>query len=258
MTLDLQGVSHEYAMLGYAPAIASVEKLSLTASEGEITVLFGGSGCGKSTILNLVAGLLTPSGGTIGLKLNGARAGVDSVGFVFQTPTLIPWLSVKENAVFSALVCGNSAARISEDADRLLKQFGIAEMRDAYPRTLSGGMQQRVALIRAILSDARVLLLDEPFSNSDLVMRRALHAELRQGVEERGLIAMLVTHDVTDAALLGDQIYVLTPRPASVAFAIRNPVPREQRHTENQDARVRLADLQHLIAQELMKAMKEK
>jgi NitT/TauT family transport system ATP-binding protein len=224
----------------------------LKAVAGEITVLLGGSGCGKTTILNLIAGLLTPSAGIIELETNLSLAKVERVGFVFQTPTLIPWLSVRDNALFATLISGTPSERIHAEADRLLDEFGIASVKNAFPRTLSGGMQQRVALIRAVLSEAPVLLLDEPFSNSDLVMRRILHEELRKGVRGRNLIALLVTHDVADAALLGDNIYVLTPRPASVAFSIRNPMSKHDREFLDKDARRQLADLEHLISQKLL------
>ena len=197
--------------------------LSCSAKAKAVTVFVGPSGCGKTTLLNIVAGLLNPVSGSV------ENPGKNRFGYVFQSPSLIPWRTIRANALFGAEIVAQSDQAIQRRCNEMLIAFGLGGFEEQYPASLSGGMQQRVSIIRAVLSGAKVILLDEPFSNSDFIMRRELQRELSRLVDEEQLIAILVTHDVEDAIRIGDKIIVLTQRPARVKTEIEIPIPRTER-----------------------------
>ena len=220
----LRDVSFAYELGRSRTAV--LEGLSCGFRAGEITAIVGPSGCGKTTLLHLIAGLLEPQHGS--LDRDGISKG-GPVGYVFQTPSLIPWRNVRQNAIFGAEVAQTLNDNTEFWCDRLLAAYGLGGFESSYPNQLSGGMQQRVSIVRAVLSGARIVLLDEPFSNSDYLVRRGLHRELSRLVDENQLVAILVTHDVEDAVRLGDRVIVLTERPARVKTQIDIPVSREER-----------------------------
>jgi NitT/TauT family transport system ATP-binding protein len=154
---------------------------------------------------------------------------IGSVGYVFQTPSLIPWKSIRENALFGAEVRGRERAEIASRCDDLLAIHGLGGFETAYPSALSGGMQQRVSIIRAVLSGAKTILLDEPFSNSDFIMRRALQEELSRLVTDESLVAIMVTHDLEEAVRIADRLFVLSDRPARVNETFEIAMPRNER-----------------------------
>ncbi|MBB4659403.1 ABC transporter ATP-binding protein [Parvularcula dongshanensis] len=207
MSLEIADLSHSY---GEGTVLRS---LSLGAAPGEITCLLGASGCGKTTLLRLIAGLLPVQAGE--LRLDGkvlAGPGRNPppekrpVGLVFQEGALFPHLSVAGNVGFG-LVGGVRRNRARIEA--LLDQIGLREKADAYPNDLSGGQQQRVALARALAPSPSVVLLDEPFASVDVVRRHALREEMRSALRARGAISILVTHDPDEAMAIGDKIAVM-------------------------------------------------
>lgn len=197
-------------------AIAALEHVNLSIQEGEFVCLVGASGCGKSTLLNLIAGIYRLDQGAIAVS--------GSIGLMFQEPALFPWLTVEGN-VESAMRFRRAAIdrqRIQE----LLKIVHLEEFAQRRPHELSGGMQQRAALARALAQDAAVLLMDEPFGALDAMTRTVLHDELERIWQATGVTVIFVTHDVREAVRLGDRVILLSSRPGRVADEVTVDLPR--------------------------------
>ena len=226
--LNLQGVSYVYPATSTAQALPVISSFGGVFLPAHISVVLGPSGCGKTTLLNLIAGLIKPTEGRIHYP-EGHTEKKRRIGYVFQSPSLIPWRTIRENALFGAEITGNKDAEIVSRCGDLLRAYGLGGFEYVYPSALSGGMQQRVSIVRAVLSGAKIILLDEPFSNSDFIMRRELQGEISRLVLEERLIAILVTHDIEEAVRIGDKVVVLTQRPARVSAEIDIPIPREER-----------------------------
>ncbi|MET7244095.1 ABC transporter ATP-binding protein [Methylobacterium sp. EM32] len=208
----------------YADGTRALADISLTLRAGEIVALIGGSGCGKTTLLRLIAGLDRASAGTIHLDGEGVTAPHPGVGIVFQEPRLLPWLSVADNVAFGLadLPKAERRARVAHALDRV----GLAEHSQRWPRDLSGGQQQRVAIARAFVAAPKVLLLDEPFSALDALTRAGLHRHLLSLWEESRPTVLLVTHDVAEAVALADRAVVLRPKPGRIDDTIPLPLSR--------------------------------
>jgi ABC-type nitrate/sulfonate/bicarbonate transport system ATPase subunit len=206
-----------------------LQEFSSNFTEAEIAAIVGPSGCGKSTFLNVIAGILPPDSGTVTLKDGHSSRNAGGVGYVFQNASLIPWRTILENAMLGAEIAKKSVPEATAKATNLLTSYGIDKFRNTYPATLSGGMQQRVSLVRAIVSGAKILLLDEPFSSSDYLMRRTLQRDLSEAVSSESLIALFVTHDLEEAVMIADRIIVLSARPANIIKEIKISVPRTER-----------------------------
>ncbi|MBO0833466.1 MAG: ABC transporter ATP-binding protein, partial [Actinobacteria bacterium] len=189
--------------------LLALDGVSLTVRDGEFVCIIGASGCGKSTLLNLVAGLDQPTSGRV--ETGGRR-----VGLMFQEPALFPWLTAGRNVELALRARGvPKAARRAHVAD-LLATVRLTGFADKRPHELSGGMRQRVALARALAQDADVLLMDEPFGALDAMTRDLLHDEIERICADRTLTVLFVTHNVREAARLGDRVAVLSSRPGRV------------------------------------------
>ena len=209
--------------------------LSGSVVPGELVAVIGPNGCGKSTLLRTIAGLLAPSAGRIGLGPDGSppRVGDGRIGLVFQQPRLLGWRSALDNVALPLELNGTPRVERHQAAERALAQVGLAQVGLAddivgalRPRELSGGMQQRVALARSLVTDPPVLLLDEPFSALDALTRDAFDVQLEALWLARRRTVVLVTHSVGEAIGLADRIWVMTPRPGRVAAEIRVPLAR--------------------------------
>ena len=201
-------------------AITALEDVSLRVAEGEFVCLVGASGCGKSTLLNLIAGIYHIDQGSI-------QIGRNRVGLMFQEPALFPWLTVQRN-VESAMRFRKMApdkGRVKE----LLSIVHLEEFADRRPHELSGGMQQRAALARALAQDADILLMDEPFGALDAMTRMVLHDELERIWQATGVSIVFVTHDVREAVRLGDRVILLSSRPGRVVDEIPVSLERPRR-----------------------------
>ncbi len=210
----------------------ALRNIALEIAQGEIVAMVGGSGCGKTTLLRLVAGLDAPSAGQI--ELDGADLHEPSadVGIIFQEPRLLPWLSVADNIAFGIahLAREEREARVS----RALLRIGLAGYEKRWPRELSGGQAQRVAIARALVTQPKVLLLDEPFSALDAFTRASLHEHLLALWETDRVSLLIVTHDVDEAVTLADRIVVMQPKPGRIftEIGVDLPRPRNRRSDE--------------------------
>jgi NitT/TauT family transport system ATP-binding protein len=190
-------------------AVQALDKVSLTVADGEFVCLIGASGCGKSTLLNLVAGLDSATSGQVSTA--GRR-----VSLMFQEPALFPWLTAARNVELALQAKGVPRASRQARAAELLETVRLTGFSDKRPHELSGGMRQRVALARALAQEADVLLMDEPFGALDAMTRDLLHDELERICAERKMTVLFVTHNVREAARLGDRVIVLSSRPGRV------------------------------------------
>jgi NitT/TauT family transport system ATP-binding protein len=215
----LAGVSKTYGR--GTTAVQALDHVSLTVAPGEFTCLIGASGCGKSTMLNLVAGLDKPTAGTI--SVNGR------IAMMFQEPALFPWLSAAGNIELALRARGVGRADRKRQALELLETVHLGGFGPKQPHELSGGMRQRVALARALAQDADVLLMDEPFGALDAMTRDFLHDELDRVCAGRNLTVLFVTHNVREAARLGDRVVLLSSRPGRVIADFPVPIPRPRR-----------------------------
>jgi NitT/TauT family transport system ATP-binding protein len=207
-------------------SVAALDGVSLNVEKNEFAAIVGPSGCGKSSLLRLVAGLIEPSAGQI--RLDGelvTRPGRDR-GMVFQSYTLFPWLTVKQNVEFGPRLAGMHTSERARVSARILAEVGLEAFENAYPKLLSGGMMQRVALARALANEPEVLLMDEPFGALDSQTRSLMQELLLRIWEHSHKTVLFITHDIDEAILLGDRVYVMTARPGRIKEMIQIDIPR--------------------------------
>jgi NitT/TauT family transport system ATP-binding protein len=244
--ITLDRVSKTFASrAGEVHALADV---SLEIGERELVTVVGASGCGKSTLLRLVAGLVLPSGGRVAIRGQAVTRPRSEIGIVFQSPTLLPWRDVVDNVLFPLRMTGRLRPDSRERALALIRLAGLAGFEGRFPRELSGGMQQRAAICRALVGDPEILLMDEPFGALDALTREEMSLELLRIWAERPKTIVFITHSIPEAVLLGDRVVVMSPRPGRIAEIIDVPLPRprsfEQEATrEFQHCAQRIRDL---------------
>ncbi|HYU21177.1 MAG TPA: ABC transporter ATP-binding protein [Chloroflexota bacterium] len=229
--------------------VLALSDASFDVSAGEFVSIVGPSGCGKSTLLKLIGGLSTPSQGEVtidGRQVDGPRR---DVGFVFQDPTLLPWRNVIQNAMLGIEVLGLDRAIYRTRAQELIDLVGLHGFEKARPSELSGGMQQRSAIVRALLHDPHLLLMDEPFGALDAMTRESMGFELLRIWESRRTSIVFVTHSVPEALFLADRVIVLSPRPGRILDII--PVglarPRELEMMGSQDVGQKATHIRQLL-----------
>jgi NitT/TauT family transport system ATP-binding protein len=219
-------ISVDDAVKQFEGGVLAVDHVSFETTPGEFVSIVGPSGCGKSTLLRLIAGLIPLSSGGIavnGLEVTEPR---QDVALMFQRPTLLPWRTALQNALLPPKLGGKLDEAAERQAYELLDLVGLGGFEHTYPRHLSGGMQQRVALARLLMVGVDVLLLDEPFAAVDQLTRERLNFELLRVHERMSATALLVTHNITEAILLADRVIVMTPRPGRIADVIEVPFER--------------------------------
>jgi NitT/TauT family transport system ATP-binding protein len=221
---EIEGLSKTYAR----NALVALTDVNLTIRAGEFVSVIGSSGCGKSTLLKIMAGLLPPTEGAVMLEGEPVLGPREDIGMMFQQATLFPWRTTMENVVLPIEVReGKAAARERHgDAAALLELVGLKEFAHAYPNELSGGMAQRAAICRMLVTQPAVLLLDEPFSALDELTRDFMNMEMQRICMARHATAFLVTHSIQEAVLLSDMVYVMSPRPGRFVEAVEVDLPR--------------------------------
>ena len=196
--------------------VVALDGIDLEIAEGELVCLLGPSGCGKSTLLNAVAGFTTPTSGTIEAGGTAVSGPAPERGMVFQEYALFPWMSVRANIAFGLEMRGESKAIIDDRVGTLLEQLHLSEFANRFPKDLSGGMRQRVAIARLLALDSPILLMDEPFGALDALTRRNLQDELLRIWSGTNKTVLFVTHSIEESLYLADRIIVMTYRPGRV------------------------------------------
>ena len=206
--------------------VVALKDVSVSIDANEFITLVGPSGCGKSTLLRIVAGLILPTAGTASIGGVPIREPRSETGIVFQAPTLLPWASVMDNVLFPLRMMHKIDSTSADKAAALIKLVGLSGFERKSPQELSGGMQQRVAICRALVHDPDILLMDEPFGALDALTREEMTMELLRIWSERPKTVLFVTHSITEAVILADRVMVMSPRPGRIVETIDVKAPR--------------------------------
>ena len=233
VVLKLEDVSKSFAKVETDEVTHALTSVTTSMESGEFISLVGPSGCGKSTMLRLVAGLIKPTTGT--LTVNGKEIGDPGPdrGMMFQKATLFPWLTVYDNIAFSLRMQGKLKGN-EDKVENMIKVIGLEGFRDDYPGQLSGGMAQRVALVRSLINEPPILLLDEPLGALDAFTRMNMQDEILKIWQEKQQLAIMVTHDVDEAIYMGTRVLVMDAHPGRVIadIKIEQPFPRDRSSRE--------------------------
>ena len=232
--LEMQHITYSYHTTeGETKAL---EDVSFSVSEGEFIAIVGPSGCGKSTLLSIICGILKPEKGLIKMNGKNLKQSTTNIGYMLQHDHLFEWRTVYHNVLLGLEVRHMLSAKTRKKALELLKQYGLQQFKNSRPSQLSGGMRQRVALIRTLVLEPELLLLDEPFSALDYQTRLTVGNDIGQILKHEHKTAILVTHDLSEAVSLADRVLILTPRPATISkivdisFELENDTPMHRRN----------------------------
>jgi NitT/TauT family transport system ATP-binding protein len=217
--------------------MVALAEVSFTVADGEFITVVGRSGCGKTTLLKLTAGLLQPSGGTVQVAGAPVRGPLTNVGIVFQSPVLLAWRKAIDNVLLQVEARKLKVEAHRERALELIELTGLKGFEDRYPNELSGGMQQRVSISRALIHDPPLLLMDEPFGALDAITRDEMNLELLRIWQEAKKTVLFITHSIPEAVFLGDRVVVMTPRPGRVAEIVEIDLPRPRTTSVRDDAK---------------------
>jgi NitT/TauT family transport system ATP-binding protein len=229
--------------------------IDLDIQKGEFVTLIGPSGCGKSTVLKLIAGLTPPSDGTIRIDGMAPKDARETISFIFQDATLLPWRTVRDNVGLGLELERAPSDQRRKTATSVLELVGLQDVAEAYPRELSGGMRMRVSIARALATSPRLLLMDEPFAALDEMSRDRLNEELLRLRQERQWTAVFVTHSVAEAVFLSTRIVVLAPKPGRVhtVLPVDLPFPRAASLRERPEFEALVARASHLLREALVR-----
>lgn len=209
--LTLRGIHHTY--FTKTSAVTALNDISLDVREGEFVSFLGPSGCGKTTLLSIIAGLIEPTEGQITLEGKSVKDAADKTGYMLQQDYLFPWKTIEENIFLGLKISGTLNESRKKDVLNLLGQMGLGNVESLYPKQLSGGMRQRVALVRTLATEPKLLMLDEPFSALDYQTKLKLEDLVATTFKEFEKTAILVTHDIGEAIAMSDRIFLFSPRP---------------------------------------------
>lgn len=225
VSIEIDGVSKEYATATREP-IQALERIDTRIAAGEFVSVVGPSGCGKSTLLMLIGGLYPVTTGAIRLDGEAVRAPHPKTGIIFQRDLLLNWRTVLDNLMLPVEIKRWDRKRYREEAERLLAKVGLEGFGMKYPRELSGGMRQRVAICRALIQTPGLLLMDEPFGALDALTREQIGFDVLRMWEDIGNTVFFITHSIDEAVLMADRVLVMSPRPGRVERDIRVELPR--------------------------------
>jgi NitT/TauT family transport system ATP-binding protein len=223
--LQIEGLSRNYATRNGDPIVA-LSPTNLTLADGEFVSVVGPSGCGKSTLLKLIAGINRPTAGHIMYRGQPISKATHGLGVVFQSPVLLPWLTVLQNVLLPIRVLRMDRAAANERAQNLLSLVGLAGFESKYPNELSGGMQQRVSIVRSLIHDPGLLLMDEPFGALDALTRERMSLELQRIWLANRKTVFFITHSIFESVFLSDRVIVMSPRPGRIVEEIQIPFGR--------------------------------
>ena len=244
--LKLKDVSKSFSRVDSAEVTNAVTDVNISMFNGEFVSLVGTSGCGKSTILRMIAGLIAPTTGELTVNGNKIMAPGPDIGMVFQKPTLFPWLTVEDNVAFSLKMQGKLKEN-TEDVHRLIKVIGLEKFKKDYPGQLSGGMAQRVALARAMISKPKILLMDEPLGALDAFTRMNMQNEILDMWQINKQLVVMVTHDIDEAIHMSSRILVMEAHPGRIREEIKIDLeyPRNRSSSIFVEYRNHILDLLH-------------
>ena len=231
--LSIDQIEHVYFTIEQATKV--LEDVSISVEEGEFISLLGPSGCGKTTLLSIIAGLLTPTGGQVKLEDKSPKQAKEDIGYMLQQDYLFPWKTIEENILLGLKVTDTLTEENKIHTIQLLSKMGLENVEKLYPSQLSGGMRQRVALVRTLATNPKLLLLDEPFSALDFQTKLKLEDLVHTTLKTINKTAILVTHDIGEAIAMSDRIFLLKANPGSVAKTFI--VPEEIRKIKPFEAR---------------------
>jgi NitT/TauT family transport system ATP-binding protein len=242
--VSLEGVTHRFVTRS-GTGVTALQDISLTIERDQFVTVVGPSGCGKSTLLKLVGGILAPTRGSVRLDGEVLARPSRKIGMVFQRPVLLPWRSVLGNVLFPLEMLGWPTAPLKDEAQRLIELVGLGGFEHALPNELSGGMQQRVSICRALIYEPELLLMDEPFGSLDAMTREDLSFELLRIWNQKRKTAVFVTHSITEAVMLADRVIVMTSRPGRVVLDVPITLPRPR--TPDTEFTAKFTDLARTI-----------
>lgn len=257
--IETRGVVKQFGGLRH-PKVLAVDRVSFQIHEGEFVALIGPSGCGKSTLLNIIAGLIPFNEGEVFIDKNNIRYGdllPKNVGYVFQKDTVFPWRTVRKNIGYGLELTGKDKALIDKAVQEVIQKSGLEGFEDAYPLMLSGGMRQRVALMRTLILKPEILLMDEPFGALDTHTKLIMHRLLLEIWEKEKQTVLFVTHDLGEALTLSDRIIVLSARPGALkeVFEVDFPRPRDAVSLrETQEYSKLFSEIWHCLGEEFRKS----
>lgn len=217
--LNVKNICHKYQDIN--GEVSAIENISFEAKKGEYISIVGPSGCGKSTLLSIICGLVKPTSGEIYISGEKTEGISPKIGYMLQKDNLLEWRTVYKNVIFGLEIRKMLTEENTLYAEKLLKTYGLYEFKDKYPSQLSGGMRQRVALIRTLCSKPEILLLDEAFSALDYQTRLAVTDDVYKIIKNENKTTVMVTHDIPEAISMSDRVAVLTERPAKIKDIIR-------------------------------------
>ena len=246
VTLKLENVSKSFAKIETDEVTHALTSVTTTMESGEFISLVGPSGCGKSTMLRLIAGLITPTTGKLTVNGEEIEKPAPDRGMMFQKATLFPWLTVRDNIAFSLKMQGKLKGN-EEKVENMIKVIGLEGFREDYPAQLSGGMAQRVALVRSLINEPPILLLDEPLGALDAFTRMNMQDEILKIWQEKQQLAVMVTHDVDEAIYMGTRVLVMDAHPGRVIadIPIDLPFPRDRGSREFVEYRIDILNKLH-------------
>lgn len=233
-------------------AVHALADINLEAKQGELLSVVGPSGCGKSTLLRIIAGLLIPTEGRIWIKGSAVAGPTSDIGIVFQNPVLMGWRTVLGNVLLQAEVRRLDLKEYRERALDLMKIVGLSGFEEKYPYQLSGGMQQRASICRALIHDPSLLLMDEPFGALDALTRERMNLELLRIWQESRKTILFITHSIPEAVFLSDRVAIMSPRPGHIdeIVPVDLPRPRVMKTMEEPEFSRRVAHIRRLLKQE--------
>ena len=225
--IKVENLNHIYSTR--TGKVKALDSISFEVKKGEFFIILGPSGCGKSTLLKVISGLLSPTEGEVSVAGKRVEQPLENIGMVFQTPNLLKWCTVLQNVLLPVNALGLPVKDYMDKAMELLKLVGLNGFENKYPRELSGGMQQRVSIARALILDPDLLLMDEPFGALDAITRDEMNFELLRIWQEKQKTIVFITHGINEAVLMADSVLVMTQRPARIAKII--PIDLERPRT---------------------------
>ena len=246
VVLKLENVSKSFAKIETDEVTHALTSVTTTMESGEFISLVGPSGCGKSTMLRLVAGLISPTTGKLTVNGKEITEPAPDRGMMFQKATLFPWLTVRDNIAFSLRMQGKLKGN-EDKVENMIKVIGLEKFREDYPAQLSGGMAQRVALVRSLINEPPILLLDEPLGALDAFTRMNMQDEILKIWQEKQQLAIMVTHDVDEAIYMGTRVLVMDAHPGRVIadIPIDLPFPRDRGSREFVEYRIDILNKLH-------------